>query len=248
MTAATAAAEEDFGGGPDDRIAVSARGISVHGPWGHSYGPVDLDIAVGGVTVLAAPTSRGRSALMLTLCGRMRPHKGSISIMGFNDKPRKAFRHSAIALLDEVDEIEQSVRVRDLITETRRWNSSWYKLIRRANSGDLDRMCGPLFGDLPLPPLHEFVDRLPELQIVMLRLAIANAMRPPLLVIGGIDDMSSDNDRAFVYERLARLGERQTVVVADENARSPIPGCREIIPLPYLTTGGVAPASGEEWR
>src|SRR5699024_4027222 len=208
-------------------LAVSARGIAVHGPWGHSYGPVDFDIAAGGVTVVAAPTSRGRNALMLTLCGRMRPHRGSLSILGFDDRPRKALRHAAVALIDEVDGIEQSVRVRDLITEKRRWNSSWYKLIRPATGQDLTDMCGPVFGDHPLPPRGEFVDRLPELQMALLRLAIANTPRRPLLVVGGVDYMSNDDERAFVFERLAELGREQTVIVADEDARAPVPGVRE---------------------
>ncbi len=229
-------------------LAVSARGIAVHGPWGHSYGPVDLDIAAGGVTVIGAPVSRGRTALMLTLCGRLRPQRGALSILGFDDRPRRALRHTMAALIDEVDGIEQSVRVRDLITEKRRWNSSWYKLIRPATGQDLMDMCAPVFGDCPLPPRGEFVDRLPELQMTLLRLAIANSPRRPLLVVGGVDGMGNDDERAFVFERLAELGREQTVIVADENARAPVPGVREVIELPHLTTGGAPPMQGAGWR
>ena len=31
--------------------AVIARAITMHGPWGPVYGPVDLDVQAGGVTV-----------------------------------------------------------------------------------------------------------------------------------------------------------------------------------------------------
>lgn len=221
--------------GEADDLAVSARAITVDGPWGHSFGPVDLDIAAGGVTVISAPVSRARNALMLTLCARMRPRKGSISILGHANRPRAAFKETALSLMDEVDEIEQSVRVRDLITEKRRWNAPWYKFIRQADQAQLEKLCGFTFGEVALPPLREFFDRLPELQQVLLRIALGNTPRKPLLTVGSLDGLTSDAARAFVYGRLAELGREQTVIVADENERTPIPGCREIIELPHLT-------------
>ena len=45
------AAETDFGRPP----AVIAGGITMRGPWGPVYGPVDLEIPDGGVTVLVCP-------------------------------------------------------------------------------------------------------------------------------------------------------------------------------------------------
>src|SRR5699024_4333349 len=123
----------------------------------------------------------------------------------------------------------------DLITECRRWNAPWYKLIPRAGETQLEQLCASTFGAAALPPLNEFFDRLPELEQVLLRIALGNAPRNPLLVVGSLDDLTSDAARAFVYSRLAELGRDQTVIVADENERAPIPGCREVIELPSLT-------------
>lgn len=220
----------------------------MRGPWGHSFGPVDLDIAEGGVTVIAAPPSRGRDALMLAVRGRMRTTGGTIRIFGSTD-PRGAFSQASACLIDKIDRIKQSVGVRDLITEKLRWNAPWYRLIRPATQEDLVRVCRPTFGDeIELPPLHEHVDRLAGLQLVMLRIALANHPRRPLLVIGGIEALGGDHDRRIVYERLVELGREQTIVVADADGARGIDGIRQVIEFPYLTTGGKPPAKGPVLR
>ena len=47
-------------GAEQPAVAIVARGIRVNGPWGPVYGPVDLDIDEGGVTVLLCEASSGR--------------------------------------------------------------------------------------------------------------------------------------------------------------------------------------------
>ncbi|GAA4804604.1 hypothetical protein [Tomitella cavernea] len=111
---------------------MSASGLAVEGPWGHSFGSVDLDldldldldVASGGVMVIPAPVGCVRHVLMLTLCGRQYIHSGELSILSFDNQPRNVFAQSMIVRMDAVDEIERSVRVRELIEEERRWNSS----------------------------------------------------------------------------------------------------------------------------
>lgn len=232
----------------DAEIIISARELELKGPWGHSFGPSDFDITRGGVTVIAAPRSRGRDALMLAICGRMHTTGGTLEIFGSTDM-RAAFKRSSVCLIDQIDEIEQSISVRDLVTEKRRWTSPWYKLIRIANHEDLINVCGPTFGEnIALPPLKEYADRLPELQLIMMRIALANMPPPPLLIVGGLDDMGNDDERHVIYEQLAVLGEDQTIIVADENARREIPGIKTILELPHLTTGGNHPKTGLELR
>lgn len=197
-------------------LAVIARAITMRGPWGPVYGPVDLDIPKGGVTVLVCPPGSGRTALLMTLAGRMRPASGSLSVFG-RTRVQDIFAHAALAGVDELDTVAESVTVRDLITEQLRWDADWYKLIRRAREDDLTRVCGPVFGGLPLPPLTEYVDELTELDGLLLRIALANTGRPPLLVIGSLEQVASDRDRDLLVARLIELGREQTVVTADVN-------------------------------
>lgn len=195
---------------------IVARGITVRGPWGPVYGPVDLDVDAGGVTVLVAPPGSGRTALLMTLAGRMRPGSGNLSVFGRN-RTHDIFANAALAGIDELDTVAESVTVRDLITEQIRWDAKWYKLIRRADESELATVCGPVFGDLPLPPLLEYVEELSELDGLLLRIALANTSRPELLVVGDLEQVTSDHDRGLLVTRLLELGRNQTVITASVN-------------------------------
>lgn len=188
----------------------------MHGPWGPVYGPIDLDIAEGGVTVLVAPSGSGRTALLMTLAGRMRPAGGALTVFG-RTRARDIFRVAALAGIDELDKLAESVTVRDLITEQRRWDAAWYRLVGRADDNDLAALCAPVFGDLPLPSLTAYFDALTELDQILLRIALANTTKPPLLVVGNLDHLTDDRNRILLLDRLVALGEQQTVITADVN-------------------------------
>lgn len=196
--------------------AVVARGIRMKGPWGPVYGPVDLDIAESGVTVLVCPGGTGRIALLMTLAGRMRPAAGELTVFG-HTKAKQIFAVSALAGIDELDSVDESVTVADAITETLRWDAAWYRLIGRADHADLEAVCGPVFGQAPLPALDEYVEELSELDRLLLRISLANTRRPPLLVVGNLDQVTEDRSRDVLLERLIDLGSRQTVITATVN-------------------------------
>ncbi|OMC40780.1 hypothetical protein A5740_23730 [Mycobacterium sp. GA-1841] len=197
-------------------LAVTARAITMRGPWGPVYGPIDLDVADGGVTVLVAPAGTGRTALLMTLAGRMKAVSGQLSVFG-RTRATDIFRTAALAGIDELDTVSESVTVRDLVTEQRRWDAPWYTLVGRSRRDDLDAMCAPVFGDLPLPSLTEYFDGLTELDQILLRIALANTATPPLLVVGNLDHLTDDRNRDVLLERLIALGEKQTVVTATVN-------------------------------
>lgn len=200
---------------------VIARQIELHEPRGHIFGPWDLEIQAGGVTLIQAPMSVQRTALLLALCGRMHLTGGSITVMGYENRPHQVFKHSAVACLDEAEEIKPAVTVRDVVTEQRRWNSSFFTWVPKAEQADLEAMCSETFGDIALPGLDEFVEALPAVQQILLRIAVANSRRPALLVVGRLDQFSSDTDQSVVLQRLIHLGRNQSVIVGDVNPPPP---------------------------
>ncbi|ORV18302.1 ATP-binding cassette domain-containing protein [Mycobacterium celatum] len=203
------------------------------GPWGPVFGPLDLDIDTGGVTVLTAPAGSGRTALLMTVAGRMKPATGTITVFG-RSKARDIFAVSALAGIEQLDSVFESVTVRDLITEQIRWDAPWYRLVRRAGEAELETVCRPVFGDLPLPRLTEYVEELDELNRLLLRIALANTARPPLLVVANLDQVTSDRNRETLIARLVDLGEQQTVVTATVNELPTGLGIRKQLPVEHL--------------
>lgn len=214
---------------------IEATGIGVEASWGHIYGPIDLTVRRGGLTILAGAGGRGRVALMLTLAGRMKPSSGTLTAFGQENDARHLYDQSAIAHIDELDGISQAIRVHDLITEQVRWAAPWYRWVRQSRQSDLEEICRPVFGDYSLPSLDAFVEELPELSAALLRIAVANVRRPPLLVVGGVDRLSSVVSTQILIDRLADLGRHQTVITADINGGFGSERVREVIAVPNLT-------------
>lgn len=197
---------------------VSARKIVLSGQWGRVFGPLDVDIDRGGLNLIAAPPGAARTAFLMALCGRMKLKSGHLTVLGHVNDHRAVFNDSSIACFDELDAPHPSVTVQDLITEQIRWESGFFKWVPLAGTGELEEMCGYLFEGLALPPIDAFIADLPELHQLLLRIAVANTRRPPLLVVGRLDAMSDEAQQADLVDRLVTLGEEQSVIAADVNA------------------------------
>ena len=220
---------------PGGEVILEARDLSVKASWGHIFGPVNLSIRAGGVTVLKGSGGRGRTALLLTLAGRMKPSSGSLVSFGQANNTKQLFNRAQLAFIDEVDGIGQTIRVRDVLTEQLRWTAPWYKFVGEGTEEDLERLCRPVFGDLLLPQLSAYVEELPELTSALFRIAIACVRQPEVLVVGGIDNLARIANSQMLLGRLVEIGRHKTVITCDVNGVDPKSGVRDVIPVPNLT-------------
>ena len=99
--------------------AVHAHGLGLATPRGVVYAPTSLDIAQGAVTALLGPARSGRTALLLTLAGRMRPSSGSARVLG-HDVVRQGARVRSLVglgLVAGVNDLDEALTAGQHFTE-----------------------------------------------------------------------------------------------------------------------------------
>lgn len=209
--------------------AVLARDLQLHGSRGPVYGPVDLELPAGTLTLVQGPQGAGRSSLLLTIAGRMTPDRGGrLTVLG-EPLPRRrnaVQKRSAVAGFDGIDDLDESVTVGDLTRERLRWLSPWYRHTGRVSQQQFAELAGPVFGERPLPRVGSVVWDLDEVDRMLLRIALAMAQDPELLVVDDVDQVHDTERRRTVWARLEALAAEGLTVVAaiaslDEAARVP---------------------------
>lgn len=207
--------------------AVQARGLALTGSRGPVYGPVDLDLPTGTLTVVQGPQGAGRSSLLLTLAGRMVPDRaGDLTVLG-EPLPRRRTavqRRAAVAGFAGVDDLDDAVTVGDVTRERLAWLAPWYRRTGRVTQRTFADLAAPVFGDRPLPRVGTVVWDLDEIDVMLLRVTLALAQRPDLLVVDDLDQVHDTARRQTVWTRLEALAATGTTVVAsvaslDEVAR-----------------------------
>ena len=184
--------------------AIRARGLGLVGDHGRVFGPLDLEIARGGLTVLRGHPGNGRTCLLLSLAGRMAPSEGELEVLG-RTGTREIFAQSAIAGFSGIDTLDPAVTVRTVVAEQRAWMSPWWTLRSRTGPAELREVLGPVYGDLRLPDPGSYVGELTELDRMLVRVALARYEGTPILVVDDIEQVRVLEDRARFLGRLAEI-------------------------------------------
>ncbi|MGW9631736.1 ATP-binding cassette domain-containing protein [Agromyces sp. NPDC055520] len=200
-------------------IIVRAHQLALHSKRGPVYGPVNL-VADRGLTVLHGPAGSGRTCLLLTLAGRMKPSSGTAEVLGY-ELPRRARpvqRATAIAGFQGIDTLEESVTVGAAVRERAAWLAPWWAIVRRTDDAELRRVLAPVFGEVPLPSTDTVIWDLDEVQTVLLRIALAMMSEPEVLFFDQIEQVQSPAARRVLWQRLDAITRAGTVVVASAAA------------------------------
>ncbi|GAT65289.1 multidrug ABC transporter ATPase-like protein [Planomonospora sphaerica] len=196
-------------------VTVHAAGLSLEGGHGPVYRDVGLDAPAGSLTALAGQAGSGRTSLLLTLAGRMRPTSGVLTVAG-QSRPRAIRRVAALGLVDGVNDLERSLTVREHVHERSR-GLFWNARNRARAAAALER------AGLDLSPDDRTLVRaLGREQRVRLGVALALLDGPGLLVLDNVDAGLPGDRRDALWATLEDLAAQGLTVVA-ACTESPLP-------------------------
>ncbi|MER6145626.1 ATP-binding cassette domain-containing protein [Streptomyces sparsogenes] len=208
--------------------AVTAEGLGVQGPHGWAFRDVAVAADPGSLIAVAGPSGSGRTCLLLTLTGRMRPTEGRAEVAGLRVPRQMAAirRISALAHVPGVTDLEPALTVGEHLRERallqRRFADSPRGLLRprRERAAESRARIEAALGDagldletLPKGPRTAVRD-LERLEALRLSVALALVSRPRLLAVDDIDLKLSDAEREQAWALLRGLAEAGRTVLA----------------------------------
>lgn len=204
---------------------IDAEALTVRTGQGTVFSGLDLSVAPGGLTVLHSDSGGGRTALLLTLSGRMRPTAGRLRVDGY-ELPRKARtvrRIATLALCAGVNDLDDRLRVAEHLRERMlmRLRPAPRSVTRSAlaSSGLSELDTDRLVGDLSMAEKHR------------LGVALALLDEPRLVLVDNADDGIGPGQQRKFWRLLRDIADSGPTVVAtctDGDAASDL---AEVIPL-----------------
>ncbi|MGN5633136.1 ATP-binding cassette domain-containing protein [Streptomyces sp. AC154] len=208
--------------------AVTAGNLGLKGPRGWAFRDVSFSAGPGSLIAVEGPSGSGRTCLLLTLTGRMRPSEGHAETGGLR-LPRRAAavrRIAALGPVPGVSELDPAFTVAEHLRERallqRRYDGSPRALLRprrerAATAGArIDAALDAAGLDPATLPKAERtrVRDLERLEALRLSVALALIGRPALIAVDDADLKLSDAERAEAWELLRSLAAGGTTVLA----------------------------------
>ncbi|MFF3510606.1 ATP-binding cassette domain-containing protein [Streptomyces sp. NPDC002573] len=208
--------------------AVEVTGLGLKGPRGPVFRGVHVTARPGALIAVEGPSGSGRTCLLLTLTGRMRPGEGHATVGGHRlPKEMSAVRRmSAIANVSGVTDLEPALTVGEHLRERAllesRFGDSLRALLRPRDERtasvrrriDTALAAAGLDQDaLPKGPRTAVRD-LERLEALRLSVALALMGRPRLLAVDDTDHKLSAAERAEAWDLLRSVAQAGTTVLA----------------------------------
>jgi ABC-type multidrug transport system ATPase subunit len=203
--------------------ALEAKGLGLRAGGRTVYTGVDVEAPVGSVVVVRGRAGSGKTSLLLTLAGRMRPTTGELRVLG-EELPRRAGavrRRVALAEVRGVNELDDALTVEQHVAERlvlhRPWYRSWVsrdqvaeQIARVERAIALTAQTG---ADLPTLRPRQFVSDLDPLERMALGVVLALVGRPDVLVVDDVDSLRRNEDRRRAWEALSALPRTSSVPI-----------------------------------
>ena len=100
---------------------IVARSLELHTRQGRVFGPVSFEAHPGTIAAVLGASGNGKTALLLSLAGRMRTSRGSISVCGLDTKRDAAKVRAAVGLglIAGVNDLEPGLTAAQHVAEQR---------------------------------------------------------------------------------------------------------------------------------
>ncbi len=207
--------------------AITAEALGVKGPRGWVFRDVDVAAPPGSLVALEGPSGSGRTCLLLTLTGRMRPTSGRAEVGDLPLPGRMAAvrRTSALAHVPGVAELDPALTVAEHLRERgllqRRFGGPPLTWLRPRTGRDAarartDTALAATGLDLTALPkgAATAVRELERLDALRLSLALALIGRPRLIAVDDTDLKLPDAEREQAWALLRSLTGAGTSVLA----------------------------------
>lgn len=199
---------------------VEAADLALKGPQGWVYRGVSVSAEPGSLVAVAGASGSGRTSLLLTLAGRMKPSQGSVTVDG-QSKPRRIHRLAALAVLPGVNDLEARLTVKEHARE-RLTGLGWMRprTAKQRMADALDAV------GLDLDP-GMTADALDPVQIIHFGVALALLERPKVVLV---DDVGRGVTAERQHEVWAPLRALPVTVIAA--CVDPPPDADQVVTLP----------------
>jgi ABC-type multidrug transport system ATPase subunit len=185
---------------------------------------VDLEVPPGGLVAVSGIAGTGRTALLLTLGGRMRPSEGTVSVGGFT-KAGDVQRVAALGIVPGVTELDPALSVREHLNEALALREGVFGRLR-GRDARRRRALERVGLDVDQRMLAE--ERAPD-EAQLLGAALALAGGPGLLLLDDVDEGLPAGRQRELWRRLAGIA-GVTIVAA----------CHDAAPAEGLATHGLS--------
>ncbi|WP_374999544.1 MMPL family transporter [Aeromicrobium sp. CTD01-1L150] len=218
---------------PARPAAISAAGLTAATPQGPIYNDVNLDVPDGDWLVVHGPARGGKTALLLTLAGRMKFDDGRLRVAGhLLPQESRAVRH--LVSLGEtagVNELDDALTVDEHIAERLSIGSFglWVSRSRvQPVRHELNRALQHAYDQAGLP-FQEVAGTTPVVELsgvsrVTLGVVLALTEDPRIVVVDDVDHLRVAGDVQLVWSAFAwLLEERGTTLVASVRSSESAP-------------------------
>jgi ABC-type multidrug transport system ATPase subunit len=198
-----------------DGAAVTADALSLRGPRGWVYREVGFTAEPGALVALAGPAGSGRTALLLTLAGRMRPTAGTAAVAGLA-LPAQAAKVRRIAALGPVPGVNPPDEALSVATHLRERHllhaRPFAPRARRRNEARTAHALAT--AGLALDDLSTPVRELTALDRFRLGTALALLGEPRLVCADDVGERLAEDDRFAAWAMLRDLADAGVTVLA----------------------------------